>query len=183
MLQFLAELDLTLCTVPGTPTYYSDSSHTHSTLDLVFASEALAQDVIKCGIGSSHGLDHRSVLVEISIPVEGTTPEPKLNWRATDWEEYNEIVEASLRDNNIDQMLDSMESTEDINKVVQTLNNAYLQANESVPVKKPSPHAKRWWNAELTAMHWRFRNIQNRASSPRSTLEDCAAVLPARREY
>lgn len=158
-------------------------SQTFSTLDLIFATKNVARNVMKCTIGSSHGSDHRSVLVEIDIPVAYTPPEPKSNWRAADWELYAQTVRESLQEADIATSLAHLHTTSDINNAAQKLNDAYLRANSTVPKKKPSPYSKCWWTPELTGLHQKFKHAENRAYKPRSTPEERAAVDRAKRKY
>ncbi|EGU72704.1 hypothetical protein FOXB_16787, partial [Fusarium oxysporum f. sp. conglutinans Fo5176] len=77
----------------GTKTWQSGDYET--TIDLVLASEELADANIKCAIhGTEHGSDHRTIETAFDISVPAPKEEERLLFRNAPWKEINNAVQA-----------------------------------------------------------------------------------------
>ncbi len=145
LIELLAELDLTLCLPPGTPTYLSDSHKRWSTLDLVFATTDITEQVNKCTTSSGHGSDHRAIEVTLDIDAPRAVTRERFQWRNVDWDAFNKELEHQLLMGNLDDRCASLVTAEDIDAAVETLNvDLVATAEKVVPRSKPSPFTKRW---------------------------------------
>ncbi|KAF8583287.1 hypothetical protein K439DRAFT_1316393, partial [Ramaria rubella] len=96
LLELIAELHLDLCTPPGIKMFFSDVHKTWSTIDLVFASEEISEQVTKCATDHGHGSDHEAIDLVINTSLTRHEPEPRFQFRETDWDEFNTALNAYL---------------------------------------------------------------------------------------
>ncbi|KMK56426.1 reverse transcriptase [Aspergillus fumigatus Z5] len=108
------------------------SGDCESTIDLVLASENLTDSVVKCAIlGTEHGSDHCAIETK------------DINARIAN------TLSATPSEGTVQQKTDRLMSA--VSEAVHSL----------TPKSKPSPHAKRWWTANLTQLrqiHTYWRN-------------------------
>jgi hypothetical protein len=125
----------------GTKTWQGRNYET--TIDLVLASEELADATIRCAIhGTEHGPDHRTIEATFDSSVPAPKQEEKLLFKNTPWKEIKGKIVDTLRDkprgNTVQQKTDR-------------LMTAVLEAIQALtPRTKPSPYAKRWWTNDPT---------------------------------
>jgi len=171
-----AELGLTLLIPPGTVTY----PNADTAIDLVWGTHDIESALIKCQVASNNdqGSDHLPVETWISLTSNLSDREgPKLDFARTDWEKFRAILEGSLP------TLPALETTAEIDTFVAELLETIQKAMaESTPIKRPTPHSKRWWSKELTSMRRSANSLRNRYR--RSRLEvDKAAWRERANEY
>ncbi|GKU14944.1 unnamed protein product, partial [Fusarium langsethiae] len=142
----------------GTKTWQGGDYET--TIDLVLASEELADANTKCAIhGTEHGSDHRTI--ETAFDISDPTPKPgeRLLFKNAPWKEINRRISDTLRDrptgNTVQQKTDRLMSA--VSEAVQAL----------TPRAIPSPYAKRWWTDDLTQMRHIYTYWRNRARAAR----------------
>jgi hypothetical protein len=142
----------------GTKTWQSGDYET--TIDLVLASEELADANIKCAIhGTEHGSDHRTIETAFDISVPAPKQDERLLFKNAPWKEINSRIVDTLRDrpvrNTVQQKTDRLMS-------------AVLEAVQALtPRAKPSPYAKRWWTHDLTQLRHVYTYWRNRARAAR----------------
>ncbi|KAJ0131146.1 Ubiquitin conjugation factor E4 [Fusarium oxysporum f. sp. albedinis] len=155
----------------GTKTWQSGDYET--TIDLVLASEELADANIKCAIhGIEHGSDHRTIETVFDISVPAPKQEERLLFKNAPWKEINSRITDTLRSRPVG------------NTVQQNTDRLMLAVLDAVqaltPRAKPSPYAKRWWTNDLTQLrhvytYWRNRaRAARRAGQNTADLEDTA---------
>ncbi|RKL00430.1 hypothetical protein BFJ70_g17447, partial [Fusarium oxysporum] len=142
----------------GTKTRQSGDYET--TIDLVLASEELADANIKCAIhGTEHGSDHRTIETAFDISVPAPKQEERLLFKNAPWKEINSRIVETLRvrpvGNTVQQKTDRLMSA--VLEAVQTL----------TPKAKASPYAKRWWTHDLTQLRHVYTYWRNRARAVR----------------
>jgi hypothetical protein len=131
----------------GTKTWHGrgHSGDCESTINLVLASEDLTDSVIKCAIlGTEHGSDHCAIKTVFDAPWSLPKHQGRLLLKNTPWKEINARIANTL-------------SATPLEGTVQQKTNQLISAvSEAVhsltPKSKPSPHAKRWWTADLTQL-------------------------------
>ncbi|KAF6525889.1 hypothetical protein HZS61_011684 [Fusarium oxysporum f. sp. conglutinans] len=142
----------------GTKTWQSGDYET--TIDLVLASEELADANIKCAIhGTEHGSDPRTIETVFDISVPAPKQEERLLFKNAPWKEINSRIEETLRvrpvGNTVQQKTDRLMS-------------AVLEAVQALtPKAKASPYAKRWWTHDLTQLRHVYTYWRNRARAVR----------------
>ncbi|KAF6527839.1 hypothetical protein HZS61_008141 [Fusarium oxysporum f. sp. conglutinans] len=142
----------------GTKTWQSGDYET--TIDLVLASEELADANIKCAIhGTEHGSDHRTIETVFDISVPAPKQDERLLFKNAPWKEINSRIVETLRvrpvGNTVQQKTDRLMS-------------AVLEAVRALtPRAKPSPYAKRWWTHDLTQLRHIYTYWRNQARAVR----------------
>ena len=179
ILEMMADLNLQSLLPRGTITY--ESALGQSTIDLVLASEGLAEVVMQCDIyGQEHGSDHQAIQTSFSILRSERPPPSRLLLRHAPWSRIQETVKQGLRTipqetHNLDQYTDHF---------LQVVREAVLI---HTPRTRPSPYTKRWWTADLTRMrrdytYWRNQARSHRRGGTRNEALE-ARALEMRREY
>ncbi|RKK24129.1 hypothetical protein BFJ67_g16781 [Fusarium oxysporum f. sp. cepae] len=142
----------------GTKTWQSGDYET--TIDLVLASEELADANIKCAIhGTEHGSDHRTIETVFDISVPGPKQEERLLFKNAPWKEINSRITDTLRSRPVGNT---------VQQKTDRLMLAVLDAVQALtPRAKPSPYAKRWWTNDLTQLRHVYTYWRNRARAVR----------------
>ncbi|KAF5312084.1 hypothetical protein D9619_003869 [Psilocybe cf. subviscida] len=155
-----------------------------STLDLVFATEELAANVVSCSTSGGHGSDHKAVDIKINIACPITPTEARRNWRNVDWDAFGTAIDKALQSADVKRLVSEVKDSADIDVMVNALMHTYQQAmEETVPSTQTTVFSKRWWTPELSKMHKDLRTLQNRASKYNSTPETRRCAVEARRKY
>jgi hypothetical protein len=144
-----------------------------TTIDLVLASEELADANIKCAIYSTeHGSDHRTIETVFDISVPAPKQEERLLFKNAPWKEINSRITDTLRSRLVGSM---------VQQKTDRLMSAVLDAVQALtPRAKPSPYAKRWWTNDLIQLrhvytYWRNRaRVARRAGQNTADLADTA---------
>ncbi|KAI2766141.1 transcriptional regulator family: Zinc finger, CCHC-type [Penicillium roqueforti] len=160
----------------GTKTWHGGgySGDCESTIDLALASGILTDSMIKCAVhGTEHGSDHGTIETVFDAPWTTPTQTDKLLLKNAPWKEINARIARTLAATPVE------------GSVQQKTDRLMCAVSEAVraltPKAKPSPHAKRWWTADLTQLrqiytHWRnHARSERRAGRKVPQLEDMAA--------
>ncbi|KAH7464218.1 hypothetical protein FOMA001_g17818 [Fusarium oxysporum f. sp. matthiolae] len=151
----------------GTKTWQGRNYET--TIDLVLASEELADATINCAVhGTEHGSDHRTIETVFDISVPAPKQEEKLLFKNAPWKEIKGKIVDTLKDkprgNTVQQKTDR-------------LMTAVLEAVQALtPRAKPSPYAKRWWTNDLTQLRHVYTYWRNRARAARRAGQSSAVL-------
>ncbi|RKK79088.1 hypothetical protein BFJ63_vAg16914 [Fusarium oxysporum f. sp. narcissi] len=151
----------------GTKTWQGRNYET--TIDLVLASEELADATIRCAIhGTEHGSDHRTIEATFDSSVPAPKQEERLLFKNAPWKEIKGKIVDTLRDkprgNTVQQKTDR-------------LMTAVLEAVQALtPRAKPSPYAKRWWTHDLTQLRHVYTYWRNRARAARRAGQNSAVL-------
>ena len=155
-----------------------------STIDLVLASTDLSRRVTPCRIHPvEHGSDHRAIETTFQCEAPPTLPPTaRFSFREAPWADINRELrdlEAEVID-----ITDSPELDATVGRLTGRISAAIRQL---VPVARPSPYGKRWWNPELTVLRNSYTWARNRRTQARrygvdlAALEDTASYL--RKQY
>ena len=162
----------------GTKTWQSGDYET--TIDLILASEELADTVIKCTIhDTEHGSDHRSINTAFDVSVPTPKQQERLLLKNAPWKKIND---------RITDRLGSSPAGNTVQQKTDRLMSAVLEAVQALtPRAKPSPHAKRWWTDDLTQLRHVYTYWRNRARTARragtSTSDLESTVKGAAKQY
>jgi hypothetical protein len=93
-----------LANTPDTPTYHYRNGIGSSVLDLMRAAPAVAMEVSNWAVDEENptSSDHEVVLFQISMlhpDTEHETPQPRLNWRKTNWDAFTSTLQNLSTDN------------------------------------------------------------------------------------
>ncbi|KAJ5152544.1 hypothetical protein N7492_009824 [Penicillium capsulatum] len=146
----------------GTKTWHGGGQNgdCESTIDLVLASDNLTDLMIKCAIhGTEHGSDHRTIETVFDTPWSAPKHQERLLLKNAPWKEINDRIAGALT------------ATPPACSVQQKTDRLMTAVSEAVhaltPKAKPSPHAKRWWTADLTQLRHIYTYWRNHARSER----------------
>lgn len=140
-------------------------------VDNVFCTENMAEAVMSCETCPrlrGPGTDHVPIHTIVDIYTDHKESAPFRNFRMTNWPEFREKLAENLADIPTPKELKSEEM---FNKAVQSLTQVLQDTiEEAVPLSKPMPHSRRWWNADLT----RLKKEKNRLNHLSYIYRACA---------
>ena len=136
----------------------------------------LYEDKIRCQpYNTEYGSDHRPIETRFSIEVAEDKAEPRSIFKSAPWQHIRQRVAESLRHEPLEVGGDVDIQAHRILEVVSTA------IQRHVPIAKPSPYAKRWWNSDLNQLRHKYTHWRNRARAARRAgiyipeiLKECA---------
>ena len=162
IITFIDQAGLQSMLLPGEITF--ERSGLKSTIDLSLASTRLAESLLQCTIWpNEYGSDHRAVVTEFDVDEETVPQEARLLLKHAQWPKVRDHVAAHLQQDNFLHSYDIDELAAKITSIAQEALERHC------PKAKPSPYAKRWWNADLTALRQAYTMQRNAARSVRRT--------------
>jgi hypothetical protein len=179
IIELAEDLDLQCLLPRGTITY--EGPRGCSTIDLIFASSVLAEELSFCKVyEGDHGSDHRAVQTGFFTSVHGPSQSARFLFRAAPWDTIRRTVSASLEQ--------CPSRPESVDAQVQRILDVVLPAvHKHVPKARPSPFAKRWWTIGLTQLRNDYRFCRNQERAARrggaTRPELMQQALAAKRSY
>jgi hypothetical protein len=130
--------------------------------DNIFASANMEQLIVRCDTdprSRGPGTDHMPILTVLDLPLERKVSPPSYNFRMADWKVFNEELAARL----VDIPLPAILTTEvDFQNAVDNLTSTLQDVIcTTIPMLKPCPYSKCWWNKELSDL----KKAKNKLSS------------------
>jgi hypothetical protein len=176
IIELMTEFSLSSLLPRGTKTWKGRDSEgrvRETTIDLVFASQDLANDLVKCGPhATDHGSDHRTTETIFETEVPEPIPQERLLLKNAPWKKISARVAAGL---------EGIPTEGTVQQRTDRLMSAVLEAVHALtPKAKPSAYAKRWWTTDLTQLrrihtYWRSRaRTERRAGRRVLELEETA---------
>ncbi|RFU31201.1 hypothetical protein B7463_g5127, partial [Scytalidium lignicola] len=140
----------------GTKTWHSGDYET--TIDLILATEGLADSVIRCAVhDTNHGSDHEAIKTVFDISATIAKPPERLLLKNAPWKEIRARITKSLERT-------SFEGT--VQQKTDKLMSAVLDAVQALtPKAKSSPYAKCWWTNDLTQLRQIRSELEELAKS------------------
>jgi hypothetical protein len=152
---------------------------TWNTLDLVFTSSDISDAIIQCDTLPTlrlPGADHLPVIAILDYDLLRIPDIPRPNFRAIDWEEFNDAISTYLVDNPISLTIDSTAAYDTTYLALDKMLQNTIASH--VPLLFASPYAKRWWTKELTDLLTAARKAERtnwkRPSTDAKAAEDAA---------
>ena len=162
LISHLAEFHLTMTLPKGLPTLQAMRTKNWTRVDNVFMTEDLAELLICCDTAPSlrgPGTDHIPIHTVIDTGIPSTTLEPYRNYRTVDWKVFREELAVQLTQIPEPTML---QDDAQFQQAITGLTVAIQATTEViVPLSKPVPHSRRWWNEELMALKKRLNKLNN----------------------
>lgn len=153
LIDLLEEHDMVMALPKGVPTLQLLNSKNWTRPDNVFCTEQTLDLFIRCETDPSNRgpkTDHVPILSVLDLATMRAAPEPRRNFRNTDWEDFNRALQTRLHALGPPTVLATVEefqtATRNLTHVIQET------IDDKVPICRPSPYAKRWWNSELSAL-------------------------------
>ncbi|KAJ5494161.1 hypothetical protein N7463_010248 [Penicillium fimorum] len=162
IIDLMSEFALSSLLKRGTKTWHGEGQYgdCESTIDLVLASDNLADLMAKCVIhGTEHGSDHRTIETVFDAQWLAPKHQERLLLKNAPWKEINARIASTLA------------TTPSEGTVQQKTDRLMFAVSDAVhtltPRARPSPHAKRWWTTDLTQLRYIYTYWRNRARSER----------------
>ena len=175
LLSVVEEHQLNLILPPGTRTRQEQGHNT--TIDLVFATQWLADRIISCGLADEQ-LDHDSDHLPISTIIQVSTAErqspSKRRWDLMDKDALRRKIEEQLPTPRVPTTMGEIDQL--VEEVADTLTGAIEQ---TVPTSRPSPRSIPGWNPEIKEAQMEARRLRRQDQAAR-TPESWEAYRAAR---
>ena len=149
----ISEYDLCMALPKDIPTLEASSMKNYTRVDDVFCSPDIFDCFIECDTyphWCPQKTDHMPIISKLDIEPLESTQIVKYNVRAMDWKEFRKALETRLE---VVQLREEITTEEMLLDQIAKLDLAIkMSIKEVVPLSKPSPYTKRWWNKDLTIM-------------------------------
>ena len=186
LIEAIADLNLKMALPKGQPTLEHMVTKRYSRPDNVWCTEELFDLIIRCEVDPSlrpPATDHFPIAMYIDLPQERSTPKVSYNFRAADWEDFQENLVIRLQEIPPPQQITTeqqfQEAAEGLTAVIQDT------IRTRIPENKPCPFSKRWWNNDLSRKKTTIKKLSHTAYKFRA-LPDHAShteLRKARDEY
>jgi Endonuclease-reverse transcriptase len=132
---------------PGTTTYETRGAKT--TIDLVWASYSLAEQLIRCEARREwwHGADHIPIHTEFSLVIPKAPVIKRKQWHATDWDLFTSLFRSHSW---IPQPLPDQESID--HAVAILVESIHQAADQATPIKTITGHSRPGYTPEMAAL-------------------------------
>lgn len=174
LLNMLSQYNMKMALPPFLPTLCAHSMGNLTRVDNIFCSEDLLDTIIKCCTEDDMQpikMNHYPIITTFNILAPKAIHPPRLNFRNTDWPEFQQSLKSCL-----DHLPQPTEiySVNTFNLKLNNLNAAIQETiKDHVPITKPTPYLKRWWSSILTQekrlMHklaWKAKRFHSFADHP-----------------
>ena len=160
LLEMVANEGLDMALPKGELTLKHMVTNLYSRPDNVWCSTELSPMIVRCEVDvylQPPCTDHFPIVTILDLPQNRVEPVLTRNFRTADWESFVE----GLQENLVKIPLPTnLESEEEVQKAVKDLTSVLQQTIEDrIPVSKPCPHSKRWWNSELQALKKKLNKL------------------------
>ncbi|KNZ77678.1 hypothetical protein J132_04497 [Termitomyces sp. J132] len=165
LLDLLSDYDMELALPPGIPTLQT-SANRWTRPDDVWRTHSDVDPIIFCDVDASLRpslADHLPIITEIELPVPRSSTPPSRDFRAVDWTAFSEALTEQLNSRSPAVHLTTAEAFDrkvsDLSSIIQEI----VARDDVVPLWKPCPHTKRWWNDDLKRLKAQRRRACNQA--------------------
>ncbi|PSR73747.1 hypothetical protein PHLCEN_2v10417 [Hermanssonia centrifuga] len=157
----LATFDLIQVLPPEIPTLQANATGNLTRPDNVFASPGLAERLISCDAHPAlrpPNTDHFPIHSNFDVSLTAAQEMPGWNWRKVEEAEFYLALDEAVESRHIRKH--RIKTREEFDQVLEQLTDALVEAREkTVPKRKPSPFAKRWWTADLAKTRFRVKRL------------------------
>jgi hypothetical protein len=152
LIDLITEYNMTIALPPDIPAYKTTTSN-WTRPDNVWRNNTTHDPITICDVKPEirpPQADHLPIYTELDLPTQRSNAPEKRNIRDADFKLINEILQTRLAEKCPAKEIHSKEELEDtVNTFIETIQEVL---NHNVPVTKPCPYTKRWWNKELTEL-------------------------------
>ena len=197
LIELIATYDLTMVLPKGFPTLQHMVTKRFSRPDNVFSTPGLSDLITKCEVVPSlrpTSTDHFPIVTNILLSQARVNATPTHNFREADWDKFRRKLTTKLGAIPEDLII---HTPEQLAQAVDHLTLAIQTSiQEEIPITKPRPDSKRWWNGDLKrmrkdlnrlrALSYRFRAIANHPSHEELRLlsnQYGEAIVQAKRQH
>jgi len=163
LIDLLADFGMDIALEPGIPTLEHLVTKALHWVDHVFCSHDISPMFTRCEVLPHERppkTDHFPIVSCIDLAMTRINEEPKRNFRDTDWEEFRKTLDVNLGQ----LRLRDPANIQDFDKMLTEVSDAITNTIEAhVPLRRPSPHCKRWWSKELAQARTALRTLAKKA--------------------
>ncbi|GLB41456.1 putative encoded by [Lyophyllum shimeji] len=163
LLDLLWDYDMELALPPGLPTLQTSRGN-WTRPDNVWCAHCDLDPIIQCDVVPSLRpvmTDHLPVITEVELPLARTSFPPSKNFPAADWEAFSDALKEKLSLHPPACRIASKEEFDAKVNLLTSIIQEVIADDRIVPMRKPCPFSKCWWNAELTQL----KSLWSRASN------------------
>lgn len=164
LLTLLRDYDMDLSLPPEIPTLFTSGGR-WTRPDNVWHSHHDHNPIISCNTVSEicpPVTDHLPVITVAELPVPRSPTSPVPNFHDVDWEEFNKALKDDLSRNS--PALHISSEAEFTSKVDLLTTIIQRTIASQVPMRKPCPFSKRWWNREIADLVDKKNKLSNEMS-------------------
>lgn len=180
LINLLSSFDLTMLLPAGIPTLEASRTKNYTRPDNVFGSEELVNTVVRCDTDPGRrppNTDHIPVITVLDVSVPLAPVSERRNFRQVDWMDFHACMQRKLEEAPLSTA--EIRSVEDFDTSLMALMSLIGDViQETVPISKPSPFAKRWWSKELDGLRKQVNQLGRHSYQLRSFPEH-----PVHKEY
>jgi hypothetical protein len=151
LIELLADLNLKMALPKGQPTLEHMVTKKFSHPDNIWCTEDIYDQVIRCKVDPlprPPATDHFPIATYVTLPQEHITAKVSYNFRAVDWEDFQENLAIRLLEIPPPQRLQSEEHSQEAAENLMVVIQDTICTR--VPENGPCPFSKRWWNSDLS---------------------------------
>ena len=162
LLDLITTFNLHMTLPHGIPTLQAFSTGNWTRPDNVWCSSHSADLIVRCDTSPQTrgpNTDHVPIHIVLNTNLPRNEPRPTRNFRIVDWEKFIEYLTATLEGAPRPRRINSLA---EFRAALDTINGAIrVTIDAKVPLTKPLPHTKRWWNSELNALRKKKNRLAN----------------------
>ena len=150
LLKLIARHHMKMALPEQMPTLRLMSTGNFTRVDNVFLSDTLLGSVIKCTTRPQDlppRTDHFPIETVLNVSAPLVETEPRRNFRCIDWDEFIKTLQVKLGRLPAPAKIHTIEEFREKVRAFDEAVDSTIE--EDVPLARPCPHSKRWWNQEL----------------------------------
>ena len=164
LLDLIINMRLEMVLPKGIPTLEARHGGRWTRPDNVWRNSDTTSSILACEVKADLRppvTDHLPIIITLDLKYYPTKSTTRYNFKLAKWDDFEDSIQAKVQQSLLLNYprYDNTEVLEQaVNELFQILQET---TTEHVPVTKPQPYLKRWWNKSLT----RLRLLRNRAST------------------
>jgi hypothetical protein len=164
LIQLTIQENMKMALPPGIPTLEAMASKNRTRVDNVYCDERTLALVDMCDTRKDWRpvkTDHFPIITHVRLMVERGAERPRFDYCLVDWAEFNKDLKTRLEE--IPQPTEIQTKEEADRKLKQLSEIVEGTIERHVPLTKPCPYSKRWWNKDLTKLRKEVRRMGRQA--------------------
>ncbi|KAF8055948.1 Endonuclease/exonuclease/phosphatase, partial [Lyophyllum atratum] len=163
LLSLIRDYEMELTLPPGLPTLQTALDR-WTRPDNVWCSHSDTNPIISCDVVAHLRppiTDHLPVITVVELPLPRTSSPPSRHFQAAEWKEFNESLKEKLLLRSPARLITTKADFDAKVTLLTSIIQEVISDDEIVPLKKPCPFSKRWWNSDLKEL----KKARGRASN------------------
>ena len=164
LIELIGDYTMVMTLPKNTPTLEGLATKDWTRPDNIFCSEHTIGLITKCDTDPTNRgpyMDHFPILTTLDIPTRLCPPVITRNYNDVNWGKFNDTLHTKLAEFPLYMLIvtdiEFQATTRNLTCIIKEM------IEEHVPLSKPCPLSKRWWNCDLTKMKQAASKLTNRA--------------------